>query len=121
MSEPDDRFDGPPHSDPPKSEAVFNAPLSVVVVALSMPVLFFFQRQLPDMGASMAFAPIDLQNGRWGGLFTAMLLHGGWAHALMNAVGALAFGAGEIHRDDAAQRLQRRRVGRCARRTGRHD
>jgi membrane associated rhomboid family serine protease len=48
---------------------------------------------LPDMGASMAFAPIDLQNGRWGGLFTAMLLHGGWAHALMNAVGALAFGA----------------------------
>lgn len=93
MSEPDDRFDGPPLSDPPKSEAVFNAPLSVVVVALSMPVLFFFQRQLPDMGASMAFAPIDLQNGRWGGLFTAMLLHGGWAHALMNAVGALAFGA----------------------------
>ena len=85
MSEPDDRFDGPPLSDPPKSEAVFNAPLSVVVVALSMPVLFFFQRQLPDMGASMAFAPIDLQNGRWGGLFTAMLLHGGWAHALMNA------------------------------------
>lgn len=93
MSEPDDRFDGRPLSDPPKSEAVFNAPLSVVVVALSMPVLFFFQRQLPDMGTSMAFAPIDLQNGRWGGLFTAMLLHGGWAHALMNAVGALAFGA----------------------------
>ncbi|WP_299173409.1 rhomboid family intramembrane serine protease [uncultured Brevundimonas sp.] len=90
MSEPDGRFDGPPK---PTSEKMFNAPLPVVLIALSMPVLFFFQLQLPDMGADMAFAPSDLQEGRWGGLLTAMLLHGGWTHAVMNAVGALAFGA----------------------------
>ncbi|GLK47029.1 rhomboid family intramembrane serine protease [Brevundimonas intermedia] len=71
---------------------MFNAPVTVVLIALSMPVLFFFQRQLPDMGAAMAFAPIDLERGRWGGLLTAMLLHLGWTHAIMNAVGALAFG-----------------------------
>ncbi len=93
MSDPDGRFAAPPNSEGPKSERLFNAPVAVVLIALSMPVLFFFQRQLPDMGAAMAFAPIDLQNGRWGGLFTAMLLHGSWTHALMNAVGALAFGA----------------------------
>jgi membrane associated rhomboid family serine protease len=72
---------------------MFNAPVAVVLIALSMPVLFFFQRQLPDMGGAMAFAPVDLENGRWGGLLTAMLLHGSWTHAIMNAVGALAFGA----------------------------
>lgn len=71
---------------------MFNVPLVVLLIAVSMPTLFFFQRDLPDMGMSMAFAPIDLEQGRWGGLLTAMLLHGGWTHAIMNAVAALAFG-----------------------------
>ncbi|MBC1183971.1 rhomboid family intramembrane serine protease [Brevundimonas sp. WCHBH090558] len=71
---------------------MFNVPLVVLLIAASMPTLFFFQRDLPDMGMSMAFAPIDLEQGRWGGLLTAMLLHGGWTHAIMNAVAALAFG-----------------------------
>lgn len=88
MSDHDGRFEGPPGR-----EKVFNAPPTVLLIALSMPVLFFFQRQLPDMGAGMAFAPSDLQQGRYGGLFTSMLLHAGWAHAVMNAVAALAFGA----------------------------
>ena len=88
MSDHDGRFEGPP-----TREKVFNAPPTVLLIALSMPVLFFFQRQLPDMGAGMAFAPSDLQQGRYGGLFTSMLLHAGWAHAAMNAVAALAFGA----------------------------
>lgn len=72
---------------------MFNAPVTVVLIALSMPALFFFQQGLPDMGASMAFAPADLAYGHWSGLFTAMLLHGGWTHAIMNAIGALAFGS----------------------------
>jgi len=98
MSEPDGRFDGPPQFEKPRSgkptsEKMFNAPLPAVLIALSMPVLFFFQLRLPDMGAGMGFAPADLEHGRWGGLLTAMLLHGSWPHALMNAVGALAFGA----------------------------
>lgn len=71
---------------------MFNVPLVVLLIAASMPTLFFFQRDLPDMGMSMAFAPLDLEQGRWGGLLTAMLLHGGWTHAIMNAVAALAFG-----------------------------
>lgn len=71
---------------------MFNVPLVVLLIAVSMPTLYLFQRDLPDMGMSMAFAPIDLEQGRWGGLLTAMLLHGGWGHALVNAAAALAFG-----------------------------
>lgn len=71
---------------------MFNVPLVVLLIAASMPTLYFFQRDLPDMGMSMAFAPVNLEQGRWGGLLTAMLLHGGWTHAIMNAVAALAFG-----------------------------
>jgi len=88
MSDPEDRFAGPP-----RRERVFNAPLPAVVIALSMPVLFYFQQRFPDGGLSMAFAPADLEQGRWSGLFTALLLHANWTHALMNAVAALAFGA----------------------------
>ena len=72
---------------------MFNVPLVALLIAASIPVLYVFQRDLPDMGMSMAFAPADLEQGRWSGLLTAMLLHGGWAHAWMNAIGALAFGA----------------------------
>lgn len=92
MSDAHGRFDGPPNGKPPREKA-FNVPLVVLLIALSMPVLFYFQRQLPDMGMSMAFAPADLEQGRWGGLLTAMLLHGGWTHAIMNAVAAVAFGS----------------------------
>lgn len=88
MSDRDGRFDGPP-----VREKMFNAPPTVLLIALSMPVLFFFQQRLPDMGAGMAFAPADLEQGRYAGLFTSMLLHGNWTHAAMNAIGALAFGA----------------------------
>ena len=82
--------DGP--NDPPR-ERVFNAPFLPVLIAASMPALYWFQERLPDQGMSMAFRAIDLEQGRWTGLLTSMLLHGGWAHVAMNAVGALAFGA----------------------------
>lgn len=77
----------------PPREKIFNAPFLPLLIAASMPVLFFFQERLPDQGLSMAFRPADLWRGEWGGLFTSMLLHGGWAHVAMNAIGALAFGA----------------------------
>ena len=89
MSNADDRF---PQTPPPR-ERLFNAPLPALIVAASTPALFFFQQGLPDGGLSMAFAPADLEAGRWSGLFTAMLLHANWTHALMNAVAALTFGA----------------------------
>jgi len=91
MSDAPGRFE--PQNSQPSRQPAFNEPLVVLLLVVSMPTLFFFQRDLPDMGMSMAFAPMDLEQGRWGGLLTSMLLHGGWAHAIMNAVAALAFGA----------------------------
>lgn len=89
MSSLDPRFDVPP----PVREPVFNAPLLALLVGASMPALYFFQERLADGGAAWAFVPADLAEGRFGGLFTSMLLHGGWTHAIMNAVGAVVFGA----------------------------
>jgi membrane associated rhomboid family serine protease len=74
-------------------EKILNAPFLPALIAASMPVLFWFQERLPDEGLSMAFRAGDLTHGQWSGLFTSMLLHGGWGHVTMNAVGALAFGA----------------------------
>lgn len=87
MSQSDARSPRPPR------EKIFNAPFLPLLIAASMPVLFYLQERLPDQGLSMAFVPADLWRGAWLGLFTSMLLHGGWAHVTMNAVGALAFGA----------------------------
>ena len=83
-----------PHDDPSTSasQPIFRAPFLALLVAASMPLLFWFQLGLPDFGLSMAFRPNDLETGHWMGLFTSMLLHGGWMHVLMNAFGALAFG-----------------------------
>lgn len=83
-----------PTDEPTQSsrERIFNAPFLPVLIAGSMPVLYWFQERLPDEGMSMAFRAADLWQGRWTGLFTSMLLHGGWAHVAMNAVAALAFG-----------------------------
>lgn len=82
------RLDGPPSREP-----LFNAPLIAVLVAASIPALYALQERSADNWLPLAFAPIDLTQGRYGGLFTSMLVHGGWAHALMNAVAALTFGA----------------------------
>ena len=81
------RFDGPPR------EKIFNAPLLPVLIAASMPALYFFQQRLPDQGFRWAFQPSSLTDGGWWpGILSSMLLHGGWAHAAVNAGFALAFG-----------------------------
>ncbi|MES2860526.1 MAG: rhomboid family intramembrane serine protease [Pseudomonadota bacterium] len=87
MEPPIGRFDGPPPNEP-----LFKAPLLAVLLAASMPALYFFQERAHTYWLGMAFAPVDLTEGRYGGLFTSMLVHGGWVHALMNAVAALIFG-----------------------------
>ncbi|MFC5342828.1 rhomboid family intramembrane serine protease [Brevundimonas staleyi] len=71
---------------------MFNAPLLAVLLAVSMPLLYFFQERSADNWIGLAFRPIDLSEGRYGGLVTSMLVHGGWVHVLMNAVAALTFG-----------------------------
>ncbi|AQR63356.1 rhomboid family intramembrane serine protease [Brevundimonas sp. LM2] len=71
---------------------MFNAPLLAVLLALSMPALYLFQSRAHDYWLGLAFAPIDLAEGRYLGLVTSLLVHGGWAHVTMNAVAALTFG-----------------------------
>lgn len=83
-----ERFAGPP-----PRERIFNAPLLAVLLAASMPALYFLQERSRDHWIGLAFAPADLARGYYGGLVTSMLVHAGWAHALMNAVAALTFGA----------------------------
>jgi membrane associated rhomboid family serine protease len=102
-----DRFESPPSGaplwepqepqEPPAGgndrERIFNVPLPALLVAVSMPVLFFLQERLPDEGLRWAFFPDTLRTGGWWpGILTSMVLHGGWAHALMNAGFAIAFG-----------------------------
>ena len=84
----DGRIDGPP-----PRERVLNAPLPALMLAASMPALYALQERSHTYWLDLAFRPIDLAEGRYGGLMTSMLVHGGWAHVLMNAVGALTFGA----------------------------
>jgi len=88
MDLPPGRLDGPPTNEP-----VFKAPLLAVLLAASIPALYALQERSADYWLPLAFAPIDLAQHRYGGLFTSMLVHGGWVHALMNAVAALTFGA----------------------------
>lgn len=77
----------------PPTERILNAPPVAVVIAASMPVLYFIQERLPDEGLSLAFRPSSLWNGQWWpGLLTSMFVHVGWLHVAMNAVAALAFG-----------------------------
>lgn len=87
-----DRF-GHAASDKPPREKLLNAPLLPVLLALSIPVFFFFQDRLPDQGLRWAFRPSSLLTGDWWpGVLASMALHGGWAHAAVNAGFALAFG-----------------------------
>ncbi len=79
--------------DLPDREKIFNAPLLPVLIALSMPVLFFVQERLPDGGLRLAFQPSSLIHGDWWPtILTSMVVHGSWAHAGINAGFAFAFG-----------------------------
>ncbi len=88
MEPSDGRFDGPP-----PRERIFNAPIAALLLAVSMPALYWLQERSHTYWLGLAFRSADLAEGRYTGLVTSMLVHGGWAHVLMNAVGALTFGA----------------------------
>lgn len=80
---------------PPREPAI-RAPWPVLALSGSFLVLYALQSTAVSPGAVAArfgFSPLDLTEGRWGGLITAMFVHGGWPHAILNALGALAFGA----------------------------
>ena len=79
----------------PARERLLNAPWPSVVIVVAIVVAYGLQSTLAPGDAGIqkwGFTPADLWRGRWLGLLTVMLVHAGWAHALMNALGALAFG-----------------------------
>ena len=82
----------PTLTDRPRSEPIFTAPAVALLLAASLPILFWLQTRLPDSGLSLAFRPASLWRGDWWpGLFTSMFMHGGWGHVVMNAMGVFAF------------------------------
>ncbi|MET0273653.1 MAG: rhomboid family intramembrane serine protease [Phenylobacterium sp.] len=84
----------PEPSPGPAREPVFNAPWPALAITLVIVLGYAVQSRFPDglVFESLAFSPAGLADGRWGTLVSAMFLHGGWPHALMNAAFALAFG-----------------------------
>ena len=81
---------------PPLHEPPFRGPWPVwTLVGL---ILGGYALQSWSMGVDTAartfgMIPAQLAAGRWTPLFTDLFIHGGWAHAGMNAAGCLAFGA----------------------------
>jgi membrane associated rhomboid family serine protease len=78
----------------PREPAV-RAPWPALALAASFLGLYALQRLAGDEAviARFGFAPAELAQGRVTGLVTALFVHGGWTHAFLNALGALAFGA----------------------------
>lgn len=87
MSEPDEVL-------APRREPIFNAPWPPVALAVALIGCFLLQEAVgPEVWIDYAFASARLgTNSAWT-MITTQFLHGGWPHLLMNAVGALAFGA----------------------------
>lgn len=76
----------------PSHEPIFKAPLVAMLLAASLPILFWLQERSPDQGMSLAFSPASLWRGDWWpGLLTSMFLHANWGHVAMNALGVFAF------------------------------
>lgn len=87
-------FEPDPPPRPPR-EPVFNAPAPTLALVALIVGGYGLQSLIPGDGPlrMFAFFPAGLPYGRWETVATAIFLHGGWSHALMNAAFALAFGA----------------------------
>jgi membrane associated rhomboid family serine protease len=81
--------------EPPPREPIFQAPWPAV--ALVGFILACFAVQLwagvERTDEAWGLSPSGLAQGRWLTLVTAIFLHGGWAHVLLNAAFILTFGA----------------------------
>ena len=76
-------------------EPVFNVPWPVMTLLGALLAAFAVQMLfgVDPMADRFGFRPSDLADRRSEPLATALFLHGGWAHVLMNAAFLLAFGA----------------------------
>ncbi len=84
------------HERPGADQPAFRAPWPVAAVVACIVGGYAVQSALGDpawIDAAMGFSARELAAGRWSGLVTALFVHAGWTHALLNALGALAFGA----------------------------
>ena len=91
--EPDDPSGAP--EGPSPREPFLTAPWPALAIVAVILASYAWQSTLGGgdaAGVRLGFAPTDLIDGRWWTLVTVGLVHGGWTHAIMNAVGALAFG-----------------------------
>jgi membrane associated rhomboid family serine protease len=83
---------GPAPEREPVREPVFNAPWPAMALVMLILGGYALQTRLPhDLVESLVFTPAALRTGEWRGVFTAVLLHGNWLHAITNAAMALAF------------------------------
>lgn len=81
---------------PQRSEPAIRAPWPALALAGLLPLAFALQQVGGDPAAladRFGFHPAALRTGGWTGLFTALFVHTGWMHVLLNALAALAFGA----------------------------
>ena len=81
---------------PGAREPAFNAPWPALAMALLLVCLYGLQVATGDplaVADRFGFRPQALEQGGWTGLFTALFVHAGWTHVLLNALAALAFGA----------------------------
>jgi len=80
----------------PVREPPLKGPWTVWTIALVIMAGYAVQRLTGGTNTAVdafAFTPAQLDHGRFLPMITALFVHGAWAHAGMNAVGALAFGA----------------------------
>src|SRR5215831_7161259 len=86
---------GPWGQAPPEREPAINAPwpsLVVVGVILGSYLLQSLTMSDDQAAALYGLTPAGLLRGHWLGVVGMMFVHGGWLHAITNAVAALAFG-----------------------------
>jgi membrane associated rhomboid family serine protease len=77
-------------------EPPFRGPWPVWTIVVLILLSYLAQSRLMPLNMAAALyglSPVLFWQGRWGTAVSALFIHGGWAHAGMNAVGALAFGA----------------------------
>ena len=88
---------GPEIDDAARREPAFTAPWPPLLLGLLLIGLFVLQSRAADqelLYLRYGLSPEAVEQGRRLGLVSSLFVHGGWTHVLMNAVGALAFGAG---------------------------
>jgi membrane associated rhomboid family serine protease len=89
------RYTPGPEDAPRTREPIFNNgawPVLALVGAIVGGYALQSRVDVDTVAAAFAFTPDALETGRWWTLFSSQFLHGGWAHALMNAAFILAFG-----------------------------